>query len=406
MPCLIRSAARPPTRATLPMLAVLTWALIAGCGSDSPTDTDPPNGAPPPNGEVALTEVAAGFDRPTGLASVSGDARLFVTEQSGRIRIIEGGEIRDPPFLDLSDQTTTEVERGLLGLAFHPDYASNGRFFVNHTDLQGQTRIVEYRVSADDPNVADPTSAALLRMIEQPAPNHNGGDLEFGPDGMLYVSTGDGGGANDEHGNGQDVTTLLGGLLRLDVSAPGEARIPPDNPFADSPEEGAEELWAWGLRNPWRISFDHESDLLYIADVGQNRWEEVNVVPADAPGLNYGWPIMEGPECLNPGCAPPDDLVDPVVSYSIDGSGPCAIIGGGVYGAGRIPDAEGHYFYSDFCAGFLRSFRFEGGEAVDETEWDVDVGDQVSSMGRDAEGEIYLLTRGGQVLRLDPGEGE
>ncbi len=354
--------------------------------------------------EIVLTQVVEGLDQPTGLTSPPGDSRLFVTEQSGRIRIIEDEVLLESPFLDLSALTEAQGEQGLLGLAFHPDYASNGRFFVSYTDVPiGDVRIVEYQVGAD-PRVANPSSASEILFIRQPGGVHNGGHLEFGPDGMLYIGTGDGGGAYDPFGNGQDVTTLHGGILRLDVSIPGEASIPPDNPFAGSPEEGAEELWAWGLRNPWRFSFDFPSNRLYIADVGQNQWEEMNVIPADQSGANFGWSIMEGPECVDSeNCDLPDDLVHPVFYYSIANVVPCAIIGGAVYRGQAIPKAVGQYFYSDFCAGFLKSLRYNDGAVVEERDWDVNAGSPVRSMGRDAAGEIYLLSHDGRVLRMDAG---
>lgn len=390
-----KTAERP---AVLVLLSVAT--LVAGCESDrAPTDPDPD---PPPPGVdgLELTEVASGFDRPLDLTAPPGDDRLFVVEQTGRIRIVRDGEVLAEPFLDLSDRTQAQGERGLLGLAFHPDYAANGRFFVNYTDPGGTTRIEEYRVGAA-PDVADAASGVELLSIAQPFGNHNGGGLAFGPDGMLYVGTGDGGSGGDPHGHGQNVETLLGGLLRLDVSVPGEARIPPDNPFAGRPDEGREELWAWGLRNPWRFSFDLAEGLLYVADVGQNRWEEVNVQAADAPGRNYGWAIMEGPECFGAATCDTVGLVEPVLAYRTGVEG-CAVIGGHVYRGSRIPGLEGTYLYSDFCRGWLRSFRFEGGEALEPFEWPVrDVG-AVLSMGEDAEGELYLLAQGGGVFRIDP----
>lgn len=383
-------------------ISVALGLSVAACGSD-PSDPDP-DPDPDPNGEadLVLTEVVGGLGGLTTLTAPPDDPRIFVTEQAGRIRVIEDGSLVDAPFLDLTDRTAAEGERGLLGLAFHPDYAANGRFFVNYTDLTGDTRIVEYRVSDDDPDRADPASAVELLSIEQPFSNHNGGDLEFGPDGMLYVSSGDGGSGGDPEGNGQNTSTLLGGLLRLDVSTPGEAAVPPDNPFAGEPDQGAGELWAWGLRNPWRFSFDPVTDLLYIADVGQDDWEEVDVAPASDPGLNYGWAIMEGPECFGGGECDRTGLEESAVSYpSSEG---CSVIGGAVYRGDRVAGVAGHYFYSDLCSRFLRSFRYDDGEVVDEREWDVEAPAGVSSMGRDADGELYLLTVDGRVLRVDPAD--
>lgn len=399
-----RAAPASPTRALA--LALGLGTALAACGSDSdPTepDPDPPDPDPVPEGAIELTEVASAPGALTALAAPPGDSRLFLVEQAGRIHVVDDGRLLDTPFLDLSDITSTEGEQGLLGLAFHPDYESNGRFFVDHTDPSGDTRVVEYRVRDDDPNRADPASAAELLSIVQPGTNHNGGDLGFGPDGMLYVATGDGGGAFDPHGNAQDVGTPLGGLLRLDVSTPGDATIPPDNPFADSPDR-AGELWAWGLRNPWRFAFDDETGLLFIADVGQHAWEEVNVAPATEPGLNYGWPIVEGPACVEEGCDR-EGLVEPAVSYSSgDGTSACSVIGGGVYRGDRIPHAVGHYFYSDLCGRFVRSFRYEGGEVVEHWDWEVRVPASVYSIGQDGLGDLHVLTTDGRVFRIDPAD--
>ncbi len=383
---------------------LVTAILIGTAACDGGAEPSAPN-APDPDPEptsIRLTEVVTGLDQPTALAAPAGDPRTFVAEQPGAIRIIENGELAGTPFLDLSDRTRAQGEQGLLGLVFHPEYGSNGRFFVNYTDLTGDTRIVEYRVS-EDGDRADPESASELLLIEQPHGNHNGGDLGFGPDGMLYVSTGDGGGSYDPLGHGQNVETLHGAILRLDVSTPGRATIPPDNPFAGRPEEGAGELWAWGLRNPWRISFDLEEERIYIADVGQGRWEEVNVAPAGEGGLNYGWAVMEGPECVDSANCDTTGLVEPALAYPHPEG--CSIIGGAVYRGERLQGVDGHYFFSDLCARFLRSFRYENGEVLEERMWEVEAPAAVGSMGRDGAGEIYILTRDGKALRLDPDDG-
>lgn len=385
-------------RRTLALLLVLT----AACGSDAPTDPDPdPPPDPPPDGEgLVLAQVAQGLGRPVALEAPPDDDRLFVASQSGEIRIIRDGSVLPAPFLDLSDRTQAQGERGLLGLAFHPDYAANGRFFVNYTDLSGDTRIVEFRTSSD-PDRADPDSGVELLAVTQPFGNHNGGHVAFGPDGMLYVGLGDGGSGGDPRGHGQNVETLLGSLLRLDVEIPGEARIPPDNPFAGRPAEGREELWAWGLRNPWRFSFDRQDGLLYIADVGQNTWEEVNVVAADTAGVNYGWAVMEGDECFEASTCDDTGLEAPAITYRL-GAQVCAVVGGHVYRGSAMPELHGTYFYSDHCGGWLRSFRYEDGEVRDEVEWSVpDVG-RVLSLGVDHAGELYLLTQNGVVYRIEP----
>jgi hypothetical protein len=367
-------------------------------------EPDGPDDEPDPEFEgLVLTAVATGLSQPLGLTAPPGDPRLFVVQQTGEIRIVRDDELVTIPFLDLSDRVRSQGERGLLGLAFHPDYADNGRFFVNYTDLGGTQRIVEFGVSGD-PDVADPNSAAELLTIPQPFANHNGGHLAFGPDGMLYVGVGDGGSAGDPQGNGQNVATLLGSLLRLDVATPGQAGIPPDNPFAGRPDDGREELWAWGLRNPWRFSFDPVDGKLWIADVGQNRWEEVNVASADAAGLNYGWATTEGPSCYGASTCDRSDLVEPVLWYRTGDEG-CSVIGGHVYRGSRIPALVGTYFYSDYCGGWLRSFRHVAGEVVGEAEWPVASVGRILAVGSDAAGELYLLSQDGGVYRLDPDEG-
>jgi glucose/arabinose dehydrogenase len=268
---------------------------------------------------------------------------------------------------------------------------------VNFTDLDGTTRIERYQVSSD-PDIADPQSSSLLLSIEQPYANHNGGHLLFGPDGYLYVGVGDGGRGGDPLGSGQDRTTLLGTILRLDVDGALPYGIPPDNPWADH-ASFRPEIWAWGLRNPWRLAFDAPADLLYVADVGQNSREEVNVVAAGAAGLNFGWNTMEGTDCFERASCSQDGLVLPAVEY--DHSSGCSVTGGEVYRGSRIPEIQGIYFYSDYCNGWLRSFRFETGVAVDHREWDVGAIGSVVSFGTDGAGELYAVSRAG-VYRFEP----
>ncbi|MGH8925211.1 MAG: PQQ-dependent sugar dehydrogenase [Acidimicrobiia bacterium] len=332
-----------------------------------------PNVPPPRTNTLALATIATGFDSPLFLASPPGDDRLFVVEQTGRILIV-GGET----FLDLSGAVSSGGERGLLGLAFHPDYASNGRFFVNYTNASGDTRVVEYEASPD-PNRADTGSARQLLAIDQPASNHNGGWLGFGPDGLLYIAMGDGGGANDQFGNAQDPSSLLGKILRMN----------PDQPGA--------EIWVTGARNPWRNSFD--GDLLFVADVGQNAREEVNVISRLATGVNLGWPLMEGSNCLSGPCG---GFVGPVAEYTH--SQGCSITGGYVYRGTALAGLAGTYFYSDFCEGTLRSFRYTGTGITDSKIWG-EVGDMgsVTSFGVDSAGEIYVVTQDGRIRKITPG---
>jgi glucose/arabinose dehydrogenase len=345
---------------------------------------------------LALEPVADGFDQPIDVTAPPGDDRLFVAERPGRVWIVDG-EDRDL-FLDISDQTVARGEQGLLGIAFHPDFTDSGRFVVHHTDANGDTRLAEYRAEGDTP---DPGSRRELLQVDQPAANHNGGMVAFGPDGMLYLALGDGGGGGDTYGQGQRADTLLGTILRLDPD--GDA--PPDNPFVGD-QDGADEVWHYGLRNPWRFSFDFDDDLLYIADVGQDRFEELNVVPAGDGGLNFGWPIMEASHCFEPreGC-PTEGLVEPILEYDIRNDA-CAVIGGFVYRGTAIAGLEGHYLYTDYCAGFIRSVRYEDGAAVDERDWTDQTGTVSTpySFGRDDAGELYVTeTQSGRILKLVPG---
>jgi glucose/arabinose dehydrogenase len=319
-----------------------------------------------------------------------------VVEQPGRIRIVSGGRVLSTPFLDITDRVRSGGERGLLSVAFHPLYAQNGYFYVDYTDRNGDTRIERYSVT-DDPNRSDPASAHLIVEIDQPYANHNGGLVMFGPDGMLYIGMGDGGAAGDPHNNGQNRATLLGDLLRIDVDHGATYTIPADNPYVRT--RGVRpEIWAWGLRNPWRFCFDRAAGLLYIADVGQNKWEEVDVVSTKSKGLNFGWNIMEGDHCYRLPLCNRRGLVTPVLEY--DHKQGCSITGGFVYRGRRIPFLAGCYLFSDYCSGWIRSFRYADGRATDLKEWDVgDVGN-VTSFGEDASGELYVCTMDGRVMRL------
>jgi hypothetical protein len=373
---------------------VLVLLFLAAC-SDGPGRTvDPPGDT-----SIRLQEVAGGLGNPVHLTAPRSDARLFIVEQAGRIRVVENGALLPTPFLDITDRVSSGGERGLLSMAFHPSYAANGFFYVNYTDRNGDTRIERYRVGADR-NRADPASAKLILGVAQQFPNHNGGLVVFGPDGKLYVGMGDGGSGGDPQGHGQNRATLLGDILRIDVDAGDPYGIPADNPYVgQSASRG--EIWASGVRNPWRFSFDREAGLLYVADVGQSALEEINVVPAGSGGLNYGWNVMEGSRCYRPaeGCTR-TGLVVPVLEYGhAEG---CSVTGGYVYRGSRIPALRGHYFYSDYCRGWIRSFRHQGGQALDQREWEVgDVGN-VLSFGEDAAGELYVLSTNGRVYRIVP----
>lgn len=371
---------------------VLCLLALAACDGN-PSDNQPPAG----DVAIRLEPVAGGLASPVHLAAPPGDARLFIVEQPGRIRIVENGSLLPTPFLDLTDRVSSGGERGLLSVAFHPQYASNGFFFVNYTDPAGDTRVERYRVSTDR-NRADPASARLVIGIDQPAANHNGGLVAFGPDGRLYVGMGDGGGSGDPQEAGQDPTQLLGKMLRLDVNGAAPYTIPADNPYAGRTDRRPE-IWALGLRNPWRFSWDRTDGRLYVADVGQNRLEEINVVDATQAGVNYGWDVMEGSDCFEPrdGCDRAG-LAVPALEYThADG---CSVTGGFVYRGQDIAALRGHYFYADFCAGWIRSFRYTRGAAADARSWDLpDVGN-LTSFGEDARGELYVLSTRGTVHRI------
>lgn len=373
------------------LMTCLTCLALVGC------DKLPIDPRPDPDFELAAEVVVSGVNNPMHLTAPADDDRLFVVEQEGRIRVVRDDQLLDTPFLDIQSDVASGGERGLLSMAFHPEYAANGYFFVNYTDGNGDTRVVRYSVS-EDPDVADPSSAVLILDQAQPFANHNGGHIVFGPDGMLYIAMGDGGAGGDPEENGQDAGTLLGALLRINVDDGDPYGIPSDNPFVGDPS-GEDEIWAIGLRNPWRIAFDETSEALYIADAGQNAWEEVNAVPAFAPGLNYGWNIMEGDECFNAETCDDTDLILPVLTYPTGVEG-CVVVGGDVYRGSAIPEIAGHYFYSDFCEGWLRSFRLKNDEAVDHEEWDVGDLGRILSFGVDAQGELYLLSQDDVVYRL------
>ena len=340
--------------------------------------------------------VKVGFSQPLFVTTAPGDDRLFVVEKGGAIKILEeDGTVRGTPFLKVSPSTGSE--QGLLGLAFHPEYDTNRRLFINYTigSGAGETRVDEY--AADDPA----TRRAFVRntiTIKQPAANHNGGMLAFGPDGYLHIGMGDGGGSNDQFGNGQKPSTLLGSMLRLDVDGGTPYAAVPGNYDGTS---GASEVWASGLRNPWRFSFDRLTGDLYIGDVGQNTWEEIDVVGSDVVRPNFGWNTMEGFHCFSPssGCNM-TGLTLPVVEYD-HGVGN-SITGGYVYRGTAIDGLQGTYFYGDFGSGVIRSFRSAGGKATDQRDWTSTLGPVVAlaSFGEDADGELYLVSLAGTVYKL------
>lgn len=373
---------------------------LAGCHSDS---TGPGDGGttPPPGLTLKFnTFLSTGVSAPVFLTQPLNDGRIFVVEQGGRIRVVRNGVLQTTPFLDISTRVLSGGERGLLSVAFHPQYATNHYFYVYFTtQTNGDIRIERFTTTAN-PEVADPASSKLIITIPHSQfSNHNGGLVSFGPDGMLYAGVGDGGGGGDPLGSGQNFNSLLGSLLRLDVDHGDPYAIPADNPFVNQAGKRGE-VWAKGLRNPWRYAFDAATSNLYIADVGQDAHEEIDVTATNRSGLNYGWNIMEGFSCYSPasGCNQ-TGLEQPLIDYPH--SQGCSITGGYVYRGSDIPDMRGHYFYSDYCTGFLKSLRYSNGTAVDQKDWGL-TNSSVTSFGVDFAGELYMMS-GDTILKLAHG---
>jgi glucose/arabinose dehydrogenase len=371
--------------------------------SGSPTASPTPSPSPSPSPEPANVEDInirlkriARLDAPLAMAARKGDPTLYVAEQLGRVMAIRGGKVLSRPVLNVSERITAGGEQGLLGIAFSPD---GRRVYVNYTDLEGHTRVVEYTMRG---RRADPSTQRQLLFVEQPFPNHNGGQLAFGPDGYLYIGLGDGGAGGDPFGNGQSLESLLGKVLRIDPRPGGGKpyRIPPDNPFVGK-DNASPEIWAYGLRNPWRFSFDSETGDLWIGDVGQNEREEIDFQPAESDGgENYGWNLMEGSLPF----ASEERVkrtVLPIHEDSLAG-GACSVIGGFVYRGTRIPELSGAYLFGDFCDGRLMALRQRGGKVRERGGLGPAV-DQLSSFGQDGNGELYALSLAGPVYRIVPG---
>ena len=380
------------------MTATTLLGLFLTCAGD-PTGANPP----PVAVDVHLEPVAAGLNFPVLVTSAPGDAsRLFVVEKGGTVRVIKNGTLLPTPFIDLRGRVTTGSEQGLLGLAFHP---TDGRVVLSFTvpgaTGGGRSQVSTFRPGLN-PDVLDPATEQLVITVDQPYANHNGGHVAFGPDGYLYVGFGDGGSGGDPQGHGQDRTDLLGSLLRLDLDHGLPYTIPATNPFVGQAGMRGE-LWNWGLRNPWRFSFDRATGDLYIADVGQNAWEEVDVQPAtSARGENYGWAIMEGNHCYGRNSCNKTGLVLPVTEYG-HGDG-CSITGGYVYRGQAIPELAGTYFYGDYCDGWIRSFVYRNGAATSPSSWPtLDTKQRITSFGEDAAGEIYVVLANGSIYRIAPG---
>jgi glucose/arabinose dehydrogenase len=337
---------------------------------------------------IKAEPMVTGLSSPVDITHAGdGSGRLFIILQGGRTVIFDGVQILSPPFLDIASLVSSGGERGLLGAAFHPNYVGNGFFYLSYTDTAGDSVIARYSVSLD-PNRADPTSGVILLTIPQPFSNHNGGQLHFGPDGYLYIGIGDGGSGGDPQNNGQDLGTLLGKILRIDVDSGFPFTVPPDNPFVGV--VGArEEIWSFGLRNPWRFSFDRLTGDLFIGDVGQNSWEEVDFQPANSTGgENYGWRLMEGNSCFNPAInCNNGTLTLPILVY--DHSVGCSVTGGYLYRGSKNPNLNGLYLYGDFCSGLIWGAQEDGLGGWNTTVL-LDTNFSISTFGEDESGEIYF----------------
>ncbi len=352
--------------------------------------------------EVDIELFKSGFSAPLNLQHANDD-RLFVVEQGGKIKIIQSdGTVNSVPFLDISTQISNSNEQGLLGLAFHPDYANNGYFYINYTKTNGDTQVSRFSVDAANPDLADPNSELPIIGYVQPFSNHNGGNLAFGPDGYLYISSGDGGSSGDPGNRAQNINLLLGKLLRIDVDNPSGGNnygIPADNPFVGNPN-AREEIWAYGLRNPWRFSFDLTENNLWIGDVGQSSLEEINRVPITEAGLNYGWRCYEGSQPFNTqNCPPQSDITFPIAEYTHANSN-CSITGGYVYRGATYSDISGLYFFADYCSGMIGTVD-SSGNMIDHGDYS---GNWVS-FGEDINKELYIIDiSGGSIYKIKGGQ--
>lgn len=347
---------------------------------------------------VYWEQVFQGLESPVGITNAAdGSGRLYILEQPGTIRVAENDSVLPRYFLDIRDRVgSSGSEQGLLGLAFHPNFPQDDRLFVYYTDSSGDTVISSFSLSKDDPSIADARSEEVLITVDQPYPNHNGGQLAFGPDGYLYIGTGDGGSAGDPHGNGQSIGTLLGKILRIDINTPGAYTIPPDNPFSEG--EGLPEIWAYGLRNPWRFSFDRLTGDMYIGDVGQNLWEEIDFLPAENPGgANFGWNYFEGSHSYLPAPATEISMISPLFEYEHEYG--CSVTGGYVYRGSLLEDFYGVYLFGDYCSGNVWGLiKTPDGQVLSNLLF-TNVG-RITSFGEDESGEIYLVDHAGFIYTL------
>ncbi|MGW7352959.1 PQQ-dependent sugar dehydrogenase [Streptomyces sp. NPDC054784] len=373
-----------------------TLCIVAGLAFANASANEPADGSATPQQKaaatVALKEVGQAENPAAGTAG-PGDS-VWIAERPGRVRVL-GPDGLGEPVLDITDETTIDGERGLLGVAFDKDFA---HFYIMFTDLEGTSTLDEFAVQDGK---LDEASRRTVLTQEQPFDNHNGGQIAFGPDGMLYIALGDGGSGGDPDGNGQKLDTLLGKILRIDPVGGGEEpyKIPDDNPFVG--QEGARgEIWSYGLRNPWRFSFDAENGDLYIGDVGQSAWEEIDRQPADSKGgENYGWNQMEGNHVFREGTEP-ENHVPPMHEYGRDDLA-CSVTGGFVYRGEKLPDLKGQYLFSDYCDGTVRALQMEDGKVVGESDLGVN-GGEVVSFAQGPDKELYVLDIGGTISRIDP----
>lgn len=350
---------------------------------------------------LRLETLTGDVRQPTVITAPPGDERLFIVERFGVILWMDANrELQDTPFLDLTDRVLAGgIEQGLLGLAFHPDYANNGRFYVYYTDQGGRRQVSEFQVSVSDPNIASPDTERVLIELEQPPDatdiRHYAGQLAFGPEGYLWIAMGDGADSRDQ---GQDPNTMFGAVSRIDVDGGDPYGIPPENPFVGG--GGAGEVWAYGLRNPWRFSIDPVDGLIYIADVGHADQEEVNVLPIAEGGFNLGWSDVEGTRCFHVQDCDLANYTSPAITYTHEEG--CSVTGGYVYRGAAIPELDGTYFYSDWCSQWIRSFKFAGGAVTEEQDWSEQLGElgQINTFGIDSAGELYIGTHEGIVARL------
>jgi glucose/arabinose dehydrogenase len=392
------------TRPVAAWLAALLAVVLVGCSrsgsAGTATSTAPssngasPSASPAPSGGVSLTQVAK-LESPTGMAVRKGDPAIYFLDQPGRVRRFQNGRMDSQPALDITRMAKSGGEQGLLGIAFSPDGAY---IYLDYTDTNGDTRVVEYAMRGDE---VDSSSRREVLFVKQPYPNHNGGQLAFGPDGDLYIGLGDGGSEGDPQGNGQSLKTLLGKILRISPRPSGGKPygIPQDNPFAGR-RDAMPEIWTYGLRNPWRFSFDSQTGDLWIGDVGQDHWEEVDHQAAGSPGgQNYGWNRLEATHPYK-GQAPPN-AVPPVLEYSHDG-GNCSITGGYVYRSSALPSLQGSYVYGDYCAGWIAAAAVSGGSVSQPKQLGLHV-TQLSSFGVDQSGAIYAMSLTGPIYRLVAG---